>query len=247
MKTLLRPLTVLVFAGLSVFAPSARAVVFSDTYWNFGSGGPPAHISTNVSGGTITAFNFDGLYTPAFNTANPSNGYSGINGNSQVHNASVEVKNFAGPINSLADATDPTATYFEFTLAPSAGLALQASAFELGSWSKPGNGPTTLTLVASTDNFTSNFTQLGSTTVSTGSWALASISFTTTTWATDTPVTFRIYGTDGTGGIGAATWRIDDVTFSLVAVPEPSTYASLLVGVVLLGARALRRRKSAVA
>jgi len=249
MKTLIRTLAV-----YGVLAVAARAQ--TTVYWNFSAGTGDYDVGvglpSNITGpGVISGNNGDPGYTPAFNVAQPSMGYSGLQGlASGTYNASIEVQGFVGPINSLADAINPTATYFEFSLAPSAGYALQASAFELGSRSKPGGGgagPTTLTLVASTDSFASNFTQLGTTTVSTGSWALATILFSTTTWAVDSPVTFRIYGTDGTGGIGAANWRIDDVTLGVVAVPEPPTYAAMLLGGALLGLRAWRRRKSPVA
>ena len=47
---------------------------------------------------------------------------------------------------------------------------------------------------------------------------------------------------DGTGGTASSTWRIDDVTLQLVAVPEPSTWAMLAIGLVALGAAARRRK-----
>lgn len=249
MKHILRLSVVLVSLGMAAVGLQAQ----TNVYWNFSTGtGTPAQLSSNLGGGVITAFNSDSGYTPAFDVSQPSSGYSGLNGPaSGIHNASVEVQGFVGPVNSLADASNPNATYFEFTLAPNSGYALQASYFELGSRSKPGGGgagPTTLTLVASTDNFASDFTQLGTTSVlANGTWALASISFATTTWASDTPVTFRIYGTDGTGGIGSANWRIDDVTMAIIAVPEPSTYATLALGLGCLGLRFVRRRSRAIA
>lgn len=173
MKALLRPLAVLVFAGLSVFALTARATI-TDVYWNFSMGtGDPSHVTTNVSGGLMTSFNFDALYTPAFDTVASSSGYSGVNGGSSgFHNASVEVNNVAGPV-TLANLG--TATYFEFTLAPDPGLQLVATDFELGTRSRTGFGPQTITVVASTDGFAS-FTTLGSTAVAANSaWNLASI------------------------------------------------------------------------
>ncbi|MEO6875811.1 MAG: PEP-CTERM sorting domain-containing protein [Opitutaceae bacterium] len=245
--------TLALFAGLVVFAVAARAVGITDMYWRFGTAGGsglPFHSSDNVTGGVMAANQFDVLYAPAFDSVNPSAGYSGLNGISRNHNASVEVKNFAGPITSFADTFNPTATYFEFTLTPASGMKLQATAFELGSRSETGVGPTTLTLVASSDGFATafNLTILGTTTLTANSnWALYNVPMSPTTWGFDTPVTFRIYGTDGTGGLLTPNWRIDDVTLSLVAVPEPSTYATLLGGLLLLGARALRRRKPAVA
>ncbi len=247
MKAYPRLITLVLAAGFSLFAATARAS-FTDTYWNFSTGtGTANHVTNNVTvmGAGITAFNFDALYTPAFNTATPSGGYSGINGPaSAIHNASMETNSVAGPI-TLANIS--TASYFEFSLTPNPGLQLVATDFEFGNWSRSGVGPQTITLVASTDGF-ATFNTLGSTSVVANStWTLASIPTFSFNAAIDTPVTFRIYGTDGTGGAASANWRIDDVTFSVAAVPEPSTYATLFVGVVLLGARALRRRKSATA
>lgn len=246
MKTLSRLLTVCAIVVAS--SASVRATIYFDTYWNFGSN--PLHTSTNVTGGVMTAGQYDTMYTPVMNdVGNPSSGYTGFNGPaSGVHNAAVETKNFVGPITSLLDANNPNATFFEFTLTPNPGLQLSATNLELGSRGKSGFGPTTLTFVASTDGFATNLTILGSIAlVANNNWALYSLPTFAYTAPIDTPVTFRIYGTDGSGGTGSSTWRIDDVTLQLTAVPEPSTYASLLFGVVLLGARALRRRKVAVA
>lgn len=245
MKPFLRLLTVCVVAVAT--SATARATLY-DTYWNFGSN--PTHLSTNVTGGVMTFGHNDPLFTPTMNdTGNPSNGYTGFNGPaSGVHNAVIEVQNFAGPITNLADANDPSATYFEFTLAPSAGLQLVATDFELGSRSKLAFGPTTLTLAASTDGFSSDISILGTTTlVANNGWALYNLSSFAYSAPIDTPVTFRIYGTDGTSGPASFNWRIDDVTMHVVAVPEPSTWATLFLGVVCLGTGALRRRKRAVA
>jgi PEP-CTERM motif-containing protein len=229
-------------------AATAKATIYADTYWDFGSN--PKHLSTNVTGGVMSPGNFDALFTPVMNDmGNPSSGYTGFNGPaSGVHNAVVETQNFAGPVTNLLDANNPTATYFEFTLTPNAGLQLSATDFELGSRGKTGFGPTTLTLAASIDGFASDITILGTTTlVANNSWALYNLASFSYSAPIDTPVTFRIYGTDGTGGLGSSNWRIDDVTLQLVAVPEPATWALLCVGVLFGGTRALRRRKFAVA
>ena len=235
MKAILRLLAVFVLFGVAAHAQTT-------IYWNFSTGtGSPNSLSANLSGAVIAGQNVDPLYTPAFDTVNPSGGYSGASG---IHNASIEVNSVAGPV-TLANLG--TATYFEFTVAPDPGYSLQATDFQLGSRSKLATGPTTLTLVASTDGF-ATFSTLGATALAAdNNWALVTLSSFSYTAATDVPITFRIYGTDGTGGSVVPNWRIDDVTLGVVAVPEPSTYASLLVGVVLLGARALRRRRSAVA
>ena len=230
MKTLLRSLAV--FCVLSV---TARATLI-DIDWNFGGGsGAPASIDPTITGGVIAGINQYVGNTPLFNSVNPSFGYSGASG---VHNASIAV---VGGALDMANST-----YFEFTIAPTSGLALEATTFQVGSRSSL-TGPTTLSLFASTDGFTTS-TLLGTTAVANDStWALASIASFSYTAAVDTPITFRLYGTDGTGGTSISNWRIDDAELGVVAVPEPPTYAAMLVGVVLMGARALRRRKSAVA
>jgi hypothetical protein len=245
MQAFLRLLVVSAVAGAASL--TARAVL-SDTYWDFGSN--PKHLSANVTGGVMAAGHFDPLFTPVMNDmGNPSTGYTGFNGAaSGVHNAVVETQGFAGPITDLADANNASATYFQFTLAPNAGLNLVATDFELGSRGTTGFGPTTLTLAASTDGFASNISILGSMSlVANNSWALYNLTSFSYSAPIDTPVTFRIFGTDGTGGLASSNWRIDDVTLQIVAVPEPSTCATLFFGVVLLSARALRRRKRAVA
>jgi hypothetical protein len=246
MKTFLRLLAV--SAAVGAFSISARATIYADTYWNFGSN--PAHVSTNVTGGVMSAGHADPLFNTVMNdTGSPSSGYTGFNGTaSGVHSALVEVQSFAGPITSLTDALNPAATYFEFTLTPNPGLQLVATDFQLASRGRTGFGPTTLTLTASIDGFASDITILGSMSlVANSTWALYNLSSFSYTAPTDTAVTFRIYGTDGIGGLAQSNWRIDDVTLQVVAVPEPSTYATLFLGFVLLGARALRRRKTAVA
>jgi hypothetical protein len=246
MKTFLRLLAVcVVVCAASV---TAKATIYADTYWDFGSN--PKHLSTNVTGGVMSAGQFDPMFTPIMNDmGNPSSGYTGFNGPaSGVHNAAVEVQNFVGPVTNIIDANNPAATYFEFTLAPNPGLQLVATDFELGSRGKSAFGPTTLTLTASIDGFTSDITILGTMTLTANnSWALYNLASFSYSAPIDTPVTFRIYGTDGVGGTGSSNWRIDDVTLQLVAVPEPATWALLCVGVLFGGTRALRRRKSAVA
>ena len=56
------------------------------------------------------------------------------------------------------------------------------------------------------------------------------------------PVTFRVYGYGGTSA-NAGNWRVDDLSLSAAAVPEPSTYAMVGLGAALLvGIQRFRRR-----
>jgi len=121
-------------------------------------------------------------------------------------------------------------------------MQLQVDSFEVGSFSTA-TGPTKLTLLSNADGYTTPLWT--GTTTNNSTWSLV-----TGTWnlsltaPVDASVTFRLYGWNGTGGDNNVNWRIDDVTLGVVAVPEPPTYAAMLVGVALLGVRALRRRKS---
>ena len=235
MKTLIRTLAV-----FGVLAVVGRAQVV-DAFWNFSGGevgsDEAAWLPANITGGTISA---DNLYPESnlrFNSShNSSERYLGASGG---HNASV------GIVGGSLDTA--TSTYFEFTLIPDAGLQLSATSFQLGSFSDE-SGPTKLTLLASTDCF-STYTTLGSpvTVSADGSWHLIFFSEISKTWTVDTPVTFRLYGTNGSGSDDTSNWRIDDVSLGVVAVPEPPTYAAMLMGVSLLGLRAWRRRQSPVA
>jgi hypothetical protein len=235
MKTLVRSLAVF---GLLAVGVHAQTTI----YWNFmGGNGIPTIVPPNLS---VTANLFGNNEQPGnnplFDSVSQSGGYTGVNGPaSGIHNASIGI---------VGGALDPvTSTYFEFTVAPDPGLALTATDLEFGTFSTL-KGPLLLTFMASTDGFATS-TNLGSiAVVNNSTWALVSLPTFNYSATTDTPITFRIYGSNGIGGAMASNWRIDDVSLGITAaVPEPSTYASLLIGVVLLGARALRRRKSAVA
>jgi len=225
----------------ALLATTSRAIP-PDIYWNFGGGsGAPLSLSANVTV-PVNLFgnNEEPGNNPLFNSVSQSSGYVGLHGASSAnHNASIAV---------VAGALDPVAsTYFEFTVAPAAGYSLLATDLQVGTWSSL-KGPQTLTLLASTDSF-STFSNLGSVTglPTSSTWTLVTLPSFTYSAAADVPITFRLYGSDGIGGVMAANWRIDDLALGVVAVPEPSTYATLFLGVVLLGTRTLRRRKAAVA
>jgi hypothetical protein len=235
MKTLIRTLAVF---GMLALASRAQVV---DAYWNFNGGesgsDSPASLPANITGGSMGWGNEYSESNPGFNSShNSAERYSGASGG---HNANIAI---TGGSSLNIDSS----TYFEFTLTPDSGFQLSATSFKLGSFSDE-DGPTKLTLLASTDCF-STYTTLGSpvTVSADGSWHLVAFSEISKTWTVDTPVTFRLYGYNGDGGNHNSNWRIDDVTFGVVAVPEPPTYAAMLVGVALLGLRTWRRRKSPV-
>lgn len=199
--------------------------------WNFtGLTGTPSSMVTNVSGGLITAANLNSG-SLAFNSTSASSGYGGATGGG---NAAVAARTGA-----LSTATS---TYLEFTLNPASGYAIQVTGLTLGSRGTA-TAPTFLTLYSSADNYTS---ALGSISVTANStWLAVSLSPFTVTGAADTALTLRLFGSGGTGSVVAANWRIDDVSLSaaaITAVPEPSSYATIL-GVVALTGVMIRRRR----
>jgi hypothetical protein len=214
--------------GFFLCVSAARAQVV----WNFTAGtGAPSSLSSDITGGTITASNLSSG-SLAFNSTSASSGYSGATGG---NNASVTAKTGA-----LATATS---TYFEFTLTPASGNSISATALSLGSRST-GSGPTTLSLYSSVDNYTS---LLGSVSVSANSsWASVTLSAFSVSGATNTAITFRLFGSGGSGTVGSGNWRIDDMSLSASAIPEPSTYAVFFGAFALAGAVWKRRQKRLV-
>jgi hypothetical protein len=196
---------VLCVCGLLALVSAARA----QAKWNFDSTLPtnadPTSLPANITGGTITAINA----TLAINTTSGSTGaYTGASGGNSASAGAV-----AGALN-LA-----SSSYFSFSLATSGGNRLFASGLSIGSRST-GTGPTTLTLYSSADNFTS---PLATTSASANSsWALMTFPAFSVFGPTNGSLTFRIYGSGGSGS-GAGNWRIDDLSLAVVAgAPGPA-------------------------
>ncbi|MFM6174489.1 MAG: autotransporter-associated beta strand repeat-containing protein, partial [Sphaerospermopsis kisseleviana] len=98
---------------------------------------------------------------------------------------------------------------FEFTLTPTGGTSLSLTNFTVGS-RQTGSGPLLMTLLSSLDSYTTALATNGLTNDST--WRLIAPTVTAST-QTNGAVTFRIYGSDGTGNptSGTINWRIDDL------------------------------------
>jgi hypothetical protein len=214
--------------------------------WNFDQPTPtgaPTSLPANITGGTITATNA----TIAFGTTSASSGYSGASGN---NNASVTAVTTAF--------STSTSTYFSFTLNAAAGVRLLATGFKLGSRST-GSGPTRLALYSSADNFTN---ELGHVAVNIDSnWAFVTLPNFSVTSAVAGSLTFRLYGSGGTGTAGSGNWRIDDVVLTIVTAPpgptintqpvdinvSPGQAANLTVGATGSGTLMYQWRKNGVA
>jgi hypothetical protein len=178
-------------------------VAHAQATWDFANGtGAPLALASNLSGGTISAANA----TIGFNATSASSGYAGATGG---NNAVVSCAS-----GSLSTATS---TFFTFTLTAATNHVLHATGLTLGARGTA-TGPTTLTLLSSADNFTA---AIASVTVAANSaWALVTLTGFSVQTAPGGSLTFRLYGSGGSGG--TSNWRIDDVSLTVTAVPPPS-------------------------
>ncbi len=194
-------------AGVLTVNPPPPSTVF----WNFGtaaalSADPTSGLTADITGGTVTQVNNNGT-TPLLTTVSASTG--GLSGGGNAGAATIN-----GALNKA------TSTYFQFTLAPSTGKRLLATGLSFGSRST-NTGPSAYTVFTSVDNFTTPVAS-GALTVIGNPWVTYTTAFTTVTGNTGTPITFRLYGYNGTGATGStAVWRIDDVKLTINAVFPP--------------------------
>jgi hypothetical protein len=197
-------------------ACSGRAALI---YWN-------ADIAVSISGSDIAGIASEVFNDPAANqsTTTPlisgsrsSSGYAGASGG---NNYEADAK-----VGSLSTSSS---TYFSITLVPISGYTITLDSISMGSRSTA-TGPTALTFYSSIDNYAA---AIGSASVSASSgWAfISTINFSgnSLTDSDGSPLTFRIYGSGGSGTQpNSANWRIDDIIFtvtsSLVPVPESAT------------------------
>jgi hypothetical protein len=235
---------------LGLAATIALATLVSQAYaqgtgtvtWNFTDGDNVADGVTIPNLGNTPTWdqgNNNGTTTEISSTS-ASSGYTGASG---TNNAGAAAR--AGALSITAGTGS---AYFEFTLNPGAGLAIEGTGLSLGSRST-GTGPQLLTLRSSVDGFVGDLATAA--VPNTSAWTLVTLSAFDVTGAADTPITFRLYGSNGTGtpSAGTANWRTDDITFSGAtvagsAVPEPATYMLLGVG-LLVCAQRVRRRTAA--
>lgn len=221
---------------LAIVTVAALAAQAQNTIYTFNGGSAlPTTNTAGITGNAFSGANANGTSAGAqfvISTTSASNNA----GSSGTFNAAIAAK---------GGAFDPaTSSYFEFTLTPGAGLAINASAFSLNERGT-GTGPTVLTLRTSLDSFGSDAASLSI--AADSAWHALGPQSISVAGAVDQAVTFRIYGSGGTGSsTTAANFRVDDVNVadSTTAVPEPATFAMVLGGVgMLVGAQRLLRRK----
>ena len=211
-----------VLAAIIGFAWQAAAQTIC---WDFGSGSasnatPASSSAANVSSGAVSQGNNNGA-TPLLNAASPSSGYTGVSG---LFNAGAAAR--IGALNTNLSGS----AYFEFTLTPGAGSVLNVTNVSFGARSTS-TGPQTFCVRSCADGYASDLAM--GTIPNTGSWVLRNVSMSLVSPVAGAPVTFRIYGFNGTGSpaAGTANWRIDDLTVWAAAV-APGTASPPVIGSV---------------
>ncbi|MDP1580376.1 MAG: immunoglobulin domain-containing protein [Candidatus Didemnitutus sp.] len=188
-------------------------LVTSVVTWDFTTAAPSNSLPVGLTGGTVTQGNNNG--TTTLLTSGVDSTYPGA---SAGNNAGL-----AARTGSLNTATNGSA-YFQFTLTPAAGSRLLATGLAFGTRSTS-TGPKAYALYTSADNYA---TPAASGTLTSDSvWVMRTPSFTTVIGSLDAPITFRLYGYNGSGsaGVGTANWRIDDLALT-VAIQTPPAITS---------------------
>ena len=173
--------------------------------WDFTTATPTSGLPAEVAGGTVVQRNNFGT-TQTLTTVSVSSGYTGVSG---AANAGAAAR--VGSLN-LAEGGS---AFFEFTLTPAAARQLSITGLSFGARSTA-TGPQAYALFAV--NGSADPALLASGPLANNSvWTRITPTFLPVVSEAATPVTFRLYGYNGTGnaGVNTANWRIDDLAVQL--------------------------------
>lgn len=148
-------------------------------------------------------------------TTNPSN-YAGASGTSNFNAAS-----FVGALNTQ------TSTFFQFTVTPNNAISVTLTGIDFGSRSNT-NGPRAFSIRSSADNYATSIAT--GTLTANSTWVMNSIPIAPI--ATNSAVTYRIYGYNGTGSnSGVTNWRIDDLKVYLTPTSSSALSSATSVSI----------------
>jgi hypothetical protein len=199
--------------------------------WTFGTSTSPSLLPSTVA--NVSAGSFGGLTgSPTTGASSPMSGGAGGSGGSYFTAQSWRSSD---------------GNYFCFTVTPASGYTVTLSSLSFN-YAATGTGPTSYTLLSSSNSYSTPLTgssltpQAGGSLVS-SDWHSVNSSI---TLSFATPTTFRLTATGASGASGS--FRVDDVSLngnaSLTAVPEPATYAVILGAIVLAHTSWQRRRRN---
>ncbi|MEI7903064.1 MAG: hypothetical protein WCK89_22730 [bacterium] len=204
-----RRLRAVLLALVSACGASAQTV-----YWNFNTETPTSNAVTNVTAGPLSRWDGGDTAMLSGSSVSTTNEYISASGGS---NAMAYAAGLALNTN--------TSAYFQFTLTPAEGYILNLTNVSFGVRSTL-TGPQAFSIRNSLDNFVGD--------LATGSigndstWVLKSVAPLFRSSVAGEPVTFRIYGYNGTSK--ALNWRIDDLSLEVAAaVPKTPNGFMMLV------------------
>ena len=203
---------------LSVFVAGASQVSAQSAYWNMQTASPTSNTVGNLTVGSLSQGNNNGI-TTMLGATSPSSGYNFLLSGSST---AASGNNNAGAAARAGSLNTGSSAYFEFSLTPESGYGFTFSSIGFGSRSTS-TGPKAFTLRSSVDGYTSDLITPGSL-ASTSTWAYSSTSLTSGT-SSFTAVTYRLFGYGGTGSpsTNTANWRIDDLVLSLASMSSGGT------------------------
>lgn len=202
------------FIGMLCLALVAILTEAQTIGWNFNTAAPST-TTANITASDISRGNNNGTTNELITTTSASSTYPGF---SAGGNAGAAAR--IGVLNTGANGS----AYFEFTLTPAGGYAFNLTGINFGTRSTS-TGPQAYSIRSSVDNYTADIVT-GTIVVASTPWALKT--HTGLAISSSTPVTFRIYGYNGTGSPAANTtnWRIDDLALS-VSASVPTNISTL--------------------
>src|ERR1700744_1473584 len=157
--------------------------------WDFSTATPLSGTPANVTVSAVSQGNNNGT-TALLTTTSASSGYTGASGG-----------NNAGAAANVGPFRPDSSAYFEWTLTPATGVALNITQINFGSRST-GTGPQAYDIRTSLDNFATSAAT--ATLLNNSAWALNSNAV-NLVGAAGQPVTIRIYAYNGAGNAAKST------------------------------------------
>lgn len=194
----------------------------SAVYWNMNTlSAPTLNNASNLVIGTIRQGN---TTTTGGTSTSSSTGYTFVLDGASTAASGGTNLTFSAKPGVLSTASS---SYMAVTFTPSVGYTGTVTGIGFGSRSTS-TGPTTLSLRSSHDSYAAEVA--GFTTLTGSTWAYFTSTF-STPLAIDSAssLELRLYGSGGSGAI-TGNWRLDDLQFDVVVVPEPATLALGLAG-----------------